>query len=58
MLPCKLYFINVTRKQKIDKLWKVMGVEVDDKHWYDPDPTYELTTDNVKKMLAMYMRFR
>lgn len=25
---------------------------------YDPDYTYELTTDNVKKMLAIYMRFR
>lgn len=25
---------------------------------YDPDPTYELTTDNVKKILAVYMRFR
>lgn len=25
---------------------------------FDPDPTYELTTDNVKKILAIYMRFR
>ena len=25
---------------------------------YDPDPTYELTADNVKKMMAIYMRFR
>jgi hypothetical protein len=25
---------------------------------YDPDPTYELTTDNVKKILAIHMRFR
>jgi hypothetical protein len=24
----------------------------------DPDPTYELTTDNVKKIMAIYMRFR
>jgi hypothetical protein len=24
----------------------------------DPDITYELTTDNVKKMMAIYMRFR
>ncbi|CAG2194993.1 RNF213 [Mytilus edulis] len=24
----------------------------------DPDKTYELTTDNVKKMLAVYMRFK
>jgi len=25
---------------------------------YDPDTSYELTADNVKKMLAIYMRFR
>jgi hypothetical protein len=24
----------------------------------DPDETYELTTDNVKKIFAIYMRFR
>ena len=24
----------------------------------DPDSTYELTTDNVKKIMAIYMRFR
>jgi hypothetical protein len=28
------------------------------KYVYDPDPTYELTTDNVKKILAIHMRFR
>ena len=32
----------------------IMGLE--DIH--DPDETYELTADNVKKMLAIYMRFR
>lgn len=31
-----------------------MGVEC----LHDPDESYELTTDNVKKMLAIYMRFR
>jgi hypothetical protein len=31
-----------------------MGIE----NPYDPDETYELTTDNVKKILAIYMRFR
>ena len=25
---------------------------------YDPDDTYELTTDNVKKIMAISMRFR
>ena len=24
----------------------------------DPDPTYELTADNMKKMLAIHMRLR
>lgn len=31
-----------------------MGV----KNMHDPDSTYELTMDNVKKILAIYMRFR
>ena len=32
----------------------MMGV-----NWlYDPDRAYELTTDNVKKILAIHMRFR
>lgn len=31
-----------------------MGQEFPD----DRDESYELTTDNVKKMLAIYMRFR
>jgi hypothetical protein len=32
----------------------VMGID----YVPDPDPTYELTTDNVLKMLAIFMRFR
>jgi hypothetical protein len=32
----------------------IMGIDIG----YDPDPTYELTADNVKKMMAIYMRFR
>ncbi|XP_028416584.1 E3 ubiquitin-protein ligase rnf213-alpha-like [Dendronephthya gigantea] len=39
---------------RIEKLCSVMGIEF----LYDPDPTYELTTDNVKKILAIHMRFR
>ena len=31
-----------------------MGIDMP----YDPDPTYELTTDNVQKILAIHMRFR
>ncbi|KAK3097976.1 hypothetical protein FSP39_014985 [Pinctada imbricata] len=47
-------FDSLPRDKKIEKLCSVMGIE----HPYDPDSTYELTTDNVKKMLAIYMRFR
>ncbi|XP_062618550.1 E3 ubiquitin-protein ligase rnf213-beta-like [Saccostrea cucullata] len=36
-------------------MWKCMG-KFDYEH--DPDTTYEVTADNVKKMLAIYMRFR
>ena len=39
---------------KIGRLCSVMGVQ-----WlHDPDRAYELTTDNVKKILAIHMRFR
>ncbi|CAC5422256.1 RNF213 [Mytilus coruscus] len=47
-------FDELTRGEKIEKLCQVMGIEFP----HDPDETYELTTDNVKKMLAIYMRFR
>ncbi|XP_052215091.1 E3 ubiquitin-protein ligase rnf213-alpha-like isoform X2 [Dreissena polymorpha] len=42
------------RTEKLKKLCTVMGVE----KIHDPDPTYELTMDNIKKILAIYMRFR
>lgn len=42
------------RAEKIAKLCTVMGL----KHDRDPDRSYELTNDNVTKMLAIYMRFR
>ncbi|KAH3728348.1 hypothetical protein DPMN_054302, partial [Dreissena polymorpha] len=43
-----------SRDQKILKLCNVMGIDVP----HDPDSTYELTTDNVKKIFAIYMKFR
>ena len=47
-------FFTAHRGEKIEKLCGVMGVE-----WpYDPDKSYELTTDNLKKILAIHMRFR
>ncbi|XP_052062680.1 E3 ubiquitin-protein ligase rnf213-alpha-like isoform X2 [Mytilus californianus] len=47
-------FDALPRHEKINKLCNVMGLEFP----HDPDETYELTTDNVKKILAIYMRFR
>ncbi|XP_071137105.1 E3 ubiquitin-protein ligase rnf213-alpha-like [Mytilus edulis] len=47
-------FDKLSRAEKIEKLCQVMGIEFP----HDPDDTYELTTDNVKKILAIYMRFR
>ena len=47
------------REEKINQLCTVMGA-----NWrmtnpnYDPDRAYELTTDNVKKIMAIHMRFR
>ena len=47
-------FFSFHREQKILKLCNVMGIDMP----HDPDDTYELTTDNVKKIMAIYMRFR
>ena len=43
-----------TRGRKLQELCRVIGVENVD----DPDETYELTMDNVKKILAIQMRLR
>lgn len=48
-----LFFLHF-RADKIQRLCSVMGIEWE----HDPDETYELTGDNVKKILAIYMRFR
>ncbi|XP_043570814.1 E3 ubiquitin-protein ligase rnf213-alpha-like isoform X1 [Chiloscyllium plagiosum] len=45
---------NLPREEKIRKLCLVLGVE----KAIDPDETYELTADNMMKMLAIHMRFR
>ena len=41
--------------EKITDLCRVFGVGIDLRN---PDTSYELTSDNVMKMLAIYMRFR
>ncbi|XP_043109399.1 E3 ubiquitin-protein ligase rnf213-beta isoform X2 [Puntigrus tetrazona] len=52
-------FDDLSREDKIKKISLVVGAK---KGWekgkFDPDPTYELTADNVMKMLAIHMRFR
>ena len=45
---------NWPKNRKLEELCRVMGVE----NTHDPDETYELTMDNVKKILAIIMRFR
>ncbi|XP_078382607.1 E3 ubiquitin-protein ligase rnf213-alpha-like isoform X3 [Oculina patagonica] len=45
---------SYSKAQKIQLLCSVMGIECG----YDPDDSYELTGDNVKKILAIHMRFR
>ncbi|XP_058476821.1 E3 ubiquitin-protein ligase rnf213-beta isoform X2 [Solea solea] len=52
-------FNQLHRQDKIRRISCVVGANKgmqDDK--FDPDPTYELTADNVMKMLAINMRFR
>ena len=52
-MSCNLIDFNF-RAQKIQLLCSVMGMECA----FDPDESYELTGDNVKKILAIHMRFR
>ena len=47
-------FDRLSRQEKLETLCNVFGVH----KVFDPDSTYELTTDNVLKMLAIHMRFR
>ena len=49
-------FDKLTRSEKLATIYRVMGL--DERNITDPDPTYELTTDNVLKILAIHMRLR
>eukprot|EP00794_Sanderia_malayensis_P006458 gene6457-7190_t len=42
------------RTKQLEVLCQVMGIDV----LFDPDETYELTMDNMMKILAIHMRFR
>ncbi|XP_077384207.1 E3 ubiquitin-protein ligase rnf213-alpha-like isoform X2 [Festucalex cinctus] len=53
-VPFNIDFDSLPRSDKIQRLCNVLGI----KKPFDPDPTYELTTDNILKMLAIHMRFR
>ncbi|XP_036971896.1 E3 ubiquitin-protein ligase rnf213-alpha-like isoform X2 [Acanthopagrus latus] len=53
-VPFNRDFDQLPRADKIETLCSVLGVK-----WpTDPDETYELTTDNILKMMAIHMRFR
>ncbi|XP_018090579.1 E3 ubiquitin-protein ligase RNF213 isoform X2 [Xenopus laevis] len=53
-VPFNIDFDKLPRDEKIDRLCMVLGIQ-----WpFDPDDTYELTIDNILKILAIKMRFR
>lgn len=52
-------FDLLPRQDKIKRISCVVGAKKGMiRGEFDPDPTYELTADNVMKMLAIHMRFR
>ncbi|KAK7939806.1 hypothetical protein WMY93_003132 [Mugilogobius chulae] len=53
-VPFNIDFDRLPRGEKIERMCNVLGIQ-----WpLDPDETYELTTDNILKILAIHMRFR
>ncbi|XP_073332592.1 E3 ubiquitin-protein ligase rnf213-alpha-like [Pagrus major] len=53
-VPFNRDFDQLPRADKMETLCSVLGIK-----WpTDPDETYELTTDNILKMMAIHMRFR
>ncbi|KAL1791655.1 E3 ubiquitin-protein ligase RNF213 isoform X1, partial [Sigmodon hispidus] len=53
-VPFNINFDCLPRHEKLERLCLALGIE-----WpMDPDETYELTTDNMLKILAIEMRFR
>ncbi|KAM4663584.1 E3 ubiquitin-protein ligase RNF213-like [Discoglossus pictus] len=53
-VPFNVDFDQLPRKEKINILCMVLGIETP----FDPDDTYELTLDNMLKILAIVTRFR
>lgn len=54
LMGSEFFNCSYNRVDKIQLLCSVMAIECG----YDPDESYELTGDNVKKILAIHMRFR
>lgn len=53
-VPFNINFDELPRHEKLERLCLALGIQ-----WAtDPDETYELTTDNMLKILAIEMRFR
>lgn len=53
-VPFNVDFDTLPRHEKLERLCLALGIQ-----WpSDPDDTYELTTDNMLKILAIEMRFR
>ncbi|KAI5277308.1 hypothetical protein MUG91_G144n75 [Manis pentadactyla] len=53
-VPFNVDFDKLPRHEKLEKLCLALGIQ----QAIDPDETYELTTDNMLKILAIEMRFR
>uniref|UniRef100_A0A1I8JAF5 RING-type domain-containing protein n=1 Tax=Macrostomum lignano TaxID=282301 RepID=A0A1I8JAF5_9PLAT len=56
-VPINEKFDDLSRAEKISRMRMVFGF-AESRDFQDPDKSYELTMDNVKKILAIYMRFR
>ncbi|XP_076466869.1 E3 ubiquitin-protein ligase rnf213-alpha-like [Babylonia areolata] len=62
-VPLAEDFDALPREDRLLRLYRALGLRDEEmfdenNEIIDPDDTYELTTDNVKKILAIYMRFR
>ncbi|CAN0131544.1 unnamed protein product [Rangifer tarandus platyrhynchus] len=53
-VPFNVDFDQLPRHEKLERLCLALGIQCTT----DPDETYELTTDNMLKILAIEMRFR
>ncbi|KAI5615249.1 E3 ubiquitin-protein ligase rnf213-alpha [Silurus asotus] len=52
-VPFNINFEQMSRVDQLDILGRVLGVKIVE----DPDDTYQLTLDNVMKILAIHLRF-